>query len=137
MSKCSIQILMTFIVLSACLVFTMPLERVSAASHGHVVAMHMTASPANYSGTCPTTIKFPGWITVGGGPAEITYGVSRSDGGHGNGGRHNFEKPGTWHSPELTSWELGKPGQSFNGWVMIGSGTVKSNKATFHLHCSK
>jgi len=99
--------------------------------------MRVAANPANYSGTCPTTIKFAGFITVGGGPATISYGVFRSDGGHGKGGSHSFQHPGMWRSPELTAWSIGTPGHSVNGWVMIGSGNVKSNKAMFHMHCSK
>jgi hypothetical protein len=99
--------------------------------------MRLAANPANYTGSCPVTIKFAGFITVGGGPNTISYGVFRSDGGQSNGGSHRFDHPGSWHSPELTTWALGTAGQTVNGWVIIGSGNVKSNKAMFHVHCSK
>lgn len=137
MPKQITRFLLTLVFLIACLMLTAPQERVAAANGGHVSAMRLVASPGNYNGACPTTIKFAGWITMAGGPGKITYGVFRSDGGHGNGGSHDFEKPGVWHSPELTTWQLGAPGKTFNGWVTIGSGTVKSNRAAFHVHCTK
>ncbi|HLY61370.1 MAG TPA: hypothetical protein VKV95_11525 [Terriglobia bacterium] len=137
MTKQGVRFLLTLVFLGACLMLTAPQEKVAAANNGHVIAMHLAASPANYNGACPTTIRFGGWITMAGGPGKMTYGEFRSDGGHGNGGSHDFEKPGTWRSPELTKWELGGPGKTFNGWVMIGSGNVKSNRAAFRVHCTK
>lgn len=128
--------LVVLVVLGVCLVFTVPQESVSAASSGQVTRMGLAARPANYTGTCPVTIHFAGNITMNG-PGTMSYGVDRSDGAKGNGGSHTFERAGAWASPELTSWTLGAPGQNYNGWVMIGSGNVRSNKAMFHVHCRK
>ena len=139
MSQRSVSVLVVCFALVACVlcVAARASAPIPGANTGRLIEMRLAANPANYNGSCPTTIKFGGFITVCCGPNTVSYGVSRSDGGHGNGGSHNFQRPGTWRSPELTSWTLGRRGETFNGWVMIGSGNMKSNRAMFHLHCSK
>ena len=100
---------------------------------GRVTKMALRAEPANYAGSCPTTIQFNGQIWVDG-PNTIYYGVTRSDGAQGKGHNVVFKSGGTQEFLAYT-WRLGKPGENFEGWVEIGSGNARSNKAVFHVRC--
>jgi hypothetical protein len=101
----------------------------ASAAAGRVTAIRIGADPANYAGRCPVTINFRGELTVDG-PGTVTFGVTRSDGGHGPGGKLTFKGAGSQNVSD--SWQLGK---SLSGWVMFGSGNVRSNRATFRVTC--
>jgi hypothetical protein len=132
MSIRSRRILTTLVVLSACLVFMTP-QAGNSAEYGHVTEMQLRASPNHWSGACPVTINFNGSITVDG-PNTVTYGITRSDGGRGEGPQTlHFTGAGT--KPVHFTWRLGRPGMDFNGWAQIGSGNARSDQAEFHIHC--
>ena len=76
MSLRSRRILLTLVVLSACLVFTIP-QAGNSAQHGRVTEMRLEASPNDWHGGCPVTINFNGSISVDG-PNTVTYGITRS-----------------------------------------------------------
>jgi hypothetical protein len=134
MAKHGGRIIATLAVLSACLVFMTP-QAGNSTPYGQVTGMGLGASPNNWNGACPVTINFNGWIRTDG-PNTVIYGITRSDGGRGSG-------PQTLHFTRAESlkvhftWRLGKPGENYNGWAEIGSGTVRSNRAEFHLHCRR
>jgi len=134
MSLCSRRILMTLGVICACLVFTMP-QVGDSAGYGRITEMRLAASRSNYVGTCPVTINFHGSIQVDG-PNTVIYAVQRSYGGSGEGHQTlHFAAAGS--KPVHYSWTLGRPGQNFHGWVQIGSGNSRSDKAEFEIHCRK
>jgi hypothetical protein len=92
--------------------------------------MHLEAVPHSIqSATCPFTINFHGFIRADG-PLTMTYGINRSDGGHGNGGELHFQ--GASSIPVHFTWRLGAPGQTYNEWAQIGSGNME-----FHLQCRR
>jgi hypothetical protein len=132
MSLRSSRILATLVVLGACLAFMTP-QAGNSAPYGQITEMSLRASPNNWGGACPVTINFNGSITVDG-PNTVTYGITRSDGGKGEG-------PQTLHFTSAGSqrvhftWRLGAPGMNFSGWAQIGSGNMRSNKAEFQIHC--
>jgi hypothetical protein len=131
MSVRSRRILMTLVVLSACLVFMTP-QAGNSTPYGRVTEMRLGAHPNDWHGSCPVTINFHGTIFVDG-PNTVSYGVFRSDGARGPGGTLHFNSAGS-QSINFT-WRLGGPGMNFNGWAQIGSGNVRSDRAEFHLHC--
>ncbi len=102
-----------------------------AGARGHVTAMRLVARPNNYNGRCPVTIHFLGSVVVNG-PTSIEYGIMRSDGARARGERLNFAGAGSRRVGD--SWQLG---QSYSGWEMIGSGNMRSNRATFRVHCRR
>ena len=83
MSVRSRRILTTLAVLSACLVFITP-QAGNSSPYGRVTEMRLEASPNDWHGACPVTINFNGFIRVDG-PNTVTYGITRSDGGRGEG----------------------------------------------------
>ena len=128
------RILVTLSVLSACLVFFTP-QAGNSASYGKVTEMRLEASPNDWHGACPVTINFHGSITVDG-PNTVIYGITRSDGGAGEGKQTlHFAAAGT--KPVHFPWRLGSPGMNFRGWAQIGSGNSRSDKAEFQIHCRK
>jgi len=115
--------------LVVCLVFAAP-RTGSSTEYGHVTEMTLHSNPYKYHGACPVTVNFYGLIKVDG-PNTITYGITRSDGGHGPGQQKlHFAGPGQ-KSVHFT-WEVGR---DYNGWAQIGSGNARSNKAEFEVHC--
>jgi len=98
------------------------------------VSATLTATPTNYSGSCPAHIHFAGTITAPPGMTG-TYRIIRSDGG--TGPVTPFSGPST---PVTTDWQLGGSGlTSFTGWVAIRiltPGVVESNHASFTMHCT-
>ena len=134
MSLHSRRILMTLVVLSAWLVFMAP-HAGNTAPYGRVTEMRLEASPNHWGGACPVTINFNGSITVDG-PNTVTYGINRSDGGKGPGPQTlHFTSAGSKHV--RFTWRLGTPGENFNGWAQIGSGSMRSDKAGFQIHCRR
>ena len=92
-----------------------------------------------YSGRCPVTITFRGYIRVNG-PGTVTYHFERSDGGRGPDVTLEFDRPGM--KPVSTTWTLGDPSSlpSFEGFVEIRIVTphrMGSNKAKIHVKCTR
>jgi hypothetical protein len=129
MSQRTGRILVALIVVSACLVFMAP-QIGSSTEYGHVTEMTLHPSPFNYHGACPVTINFYGLIKVDG-PNTVTYGITRSDGGSGE-GKQTLHFAGAGQKSVHFTWRLGK---DYDGWAQIGSGNTRSNKAEFHIHC--
>jgi len=126
------RILVTLIVLIACLAFVAP-SLSNSSPYGQVTEMRLWAQPNNWTGPCPATINFNGFIRVDG-PNTVTYGITRSDGGKGK-GPQTLRFTGAGRKPVHFTWRLGKQGENYDGWVEIGSGNTRSNRAEFHLHC--
>jgi len=134
MSLRSRRILLTLLVLSVCLVFTTP-QAGNSAQYGQVTEMRLEASPNDWHGACPVTINFHGFIRVDG-PNTVTYGITRSDGGTGEGPQTlHFTAAG--QKPVHFTWRLGTSGMNFRGWAQIGSGNTRSDKAGFQIHCRR
>jgi len=126
--------LITLLVLSACLPFTLP-QAGDSAQYGHITEMRLRATPNNYDGGCPVTINFHGYIRVDG-PNTVIYAIHRSDGAAGEGKQTlHFTGPGS--KPVHFTWRLGSPGENFHGWAQIGSGNARSDKAEFEIHCHR
>jgi hypothetical protein len=134
MSSNSRRILVTLVVLSAWLVFMTP-QAGNSAPYGRVTEMRLHASPNDWHGGCPVTINFNGFIRVDG-PNTVTYGITRSDGGSGE-GRQTLHFTGAGTKPVHFTWRLGTPGMNFRGWAQIGSGNERSDKAEFEIHCRR
>jgi hypothetical protein len=132
MSQRTGRILVALVVVSACLVFMTP-QIGSSTEYGHVTEMTLHPSPFNYHGACPVTINFYGLIKVDG-PNTITYGITRSDGGSGE-GKQTLHFAGAGQKSVHFTWRLGQGHENYNGWAQIGSGNTRSNKAEFHIHC--
>jgi len=128
------SILMSLIVLSACLVFMLP-PAGNSAEYGHVTEMRLEATPSDWHGGCPVTINFHGFIRVDG-PNTVIYAITRSDGGSGQ-GQQTLHFNGAGSKAVHFTWRLGSPGENFHGWAQIGSGNTRSNKAGFQIHCGK
>ncbi len=96
----------------------------------------LSASPAAYSGKCPTTITFNGSITA---PkaGKLQYKFIRSDNANAPIQTLEFDKPGT--KPVSTTWTLGGPGlPEYEGWQAIQivyPQQVTSNRAVFKVKC--
>lgn len=134
MSLCIRRVLLTLIVLSACLVFMTPQAGMSA-KYGQVTEMRIQATPNDWHGACPVTIHFHGFIRVDG-PNTVIYGITRSDGGSGE-GRQTLHFTSAGSKPVHFTWRLGSPGENFHGWAQIGSGNTRSDKAEFQIHCRR
>ena len=134
MSLRSRRILMTLIVLSAWLVFMTP-QAGNSAPYGRVTEMRLAATPNNWGGACPVTITFHGFIRVDG-PNTVTYGIFRSDGGRGE-GQQTLHFAGRGAQQVHFTWRLGAPGMNSNGWAQIASGSMRSDKARFQIHCRR
>ena len=134
MSWRSRRILLTLLVLSACLVFTIP-QAGTSAPYGRVTEMRLTASPNDWNGGCPVTINFHGFIKVDG-PNTVIYAIHRSDGGGGE-GKQTLHFAGAGSKAVHFTWKLGAPGENFRGWAQIGSGNTRSDKAEFQIHCRR
>lgn len=134
MSLCVRRMLLTCVVLCACLVFMTPQAGISA-KYGQVTEMRLEASPNDWHGACPVTINFHGFIRVDG-PNTVVYGITRSDGGSGE-GRQTFHFTSAGSKPVRFTWRLGSPGENFRGWAQVGSGNTRSDKAEFQIHCRR
>jgi len=134
MTPLSRRIILTLVALSVCGILTTP-QAVNSSPYGRIVEMHLEAVPHNLeNATCPATINFNGFIRTDG-PNTVTYGITRSDGGRGEGGELHFTRAESLRVH--FTWRLGAPGQTYNEWEQIGSGTMRSNRAEFHLHCRR
>lgn len=135
MSSRSRRILLTLFVLIDGLVFMTP-RPADSARYGQVTEMRLEASPNNLNNAaCPVTINFHGFIRVDG-PNTVIYGITRSDGGRGE-GQQTLHFPAAGSKPVHFSWRLGTPGETFRGWAQIGSGNARSDKAEFQIHCRR
>jgi hypothetical protein len=99
---------------------------------GQVTRMQLRAVPREYHGPCPEVIRFIGEVTFDG-PGKMLYDIERSDGTkpeHGKG--LSFAGAGTKRVDD--TWEIRR---SYTGWEMLVSGDQQSNKADFHVECTK
>ena len=92
----------------------------------------LRADPANFTGRCPTTIKFIGTITS---PraGNVQYKFIRSDGANAPVQTLSFTAPGT--KPVSTTWTLGA---NYTGWEankIVYPQEAESNKANFKITC--
>ena len=97
------------------------------------VTATLTASPAAYSGNCPTTINFRGMITASE-AGRVQYKFIRSDGANAPVQTLIFAKAET--KPVSTTWTLGA---NYTGWEaikVIYPVSVESNKANFTVRCA-
>ena len=88
----------------------------SASGPFAVTHIGMTASPSSYSGTCPATVTFTGTMDVTA-PGTVTYFWEFSDGTQGTLQSLEFTAAGT--KTVSTSWAVGSPGQSLNGYARL------------------
>jgi len=104
------------------------------------ITARLRAIPANYSASCPATIKFEGTITVRNitrPPLNVQYRFTRSDGASAPVQTLTFDRDGSQRVS--TTWRLGVPGlPSFSGWQAISviyPQNVESNRANFTVQC--
>ena len=122
----------------------------SAASTVSNVTSTLSATPAGYTGKCPTVITFNGTIKVEGmidpkAPIEMGYVFLRSDGALGPVKFYTITAPGT--QTVSTAWTLGSASlPSFAGWEQLkayptghqGGFTFSfSDKADFKITCTR
>ena len=99
---------------------------------------YLEASPVEYVGHCPTTVKFYGTITVNA-PGAIEFVIKRSDGSYVAEPRTVFQDAGS-HPVEM-SWTVGNyyaATRVYNEWAQISvsqPNALLSNKATFQITC--
>jgi len=104
-----------------------------------VTGVSLTATPSDYKGPCPVTIKFDGKIAVDG-KGTVTYTFLRSDGATGPSYTLTFETAGS--KPVSTTWTLGGPGFTYAGWEAIAiqapiAQTPPAGQANFKVACSQ
>ena len=92
-----------------------------------------------YSGRCPVTITFRGYIRVNG-PGIVRYNFARSDGGVGPEYTLEFDRPGM--KAVSTTWMLGDAGSlpSFEGFVeirIVSPNRMGSNKGKIRIKCTR
>ncbi|HEV8483373.1 MAG TPA: hypothetical protein VGV87_07480 [Blastocatellia bacterium] len=97
-----------------------------------------TSGVLEYSGRCPVTITFKGYIKVNG-PGTVTYNFSRSDGGRGPDYTLVFDRSG--RKEVSTTWTLGNAVSlpSFEGFEEIrieSPNRMGSNRAKINIKCS-
>jgi hypothetical protein len=97
----------------------------------------LAAAPTEYSGACPTTIKFNGAITARR-AGRVQYKFVRSDDAFAPIQTLDFATPGT--KPVGIAWTLGGPTlPSYSGWEAIRivyPASLESNKAGFSIRCA-
>ena len=98
-----------------------------------------SAGVLEYSGRCPVTITFKGYIKVNG-PGTVTYNFARSDGGRGPDYTLVFDRSGM--KEVSTTWTLGDAGSlpSFKGFEeirIVSPNRMGSNKAKISIKCSR
>jgi len=134
MTRCGVLIVGTFFALAWGPVFLTAQTQMQHMQHkqqGHVTAMHLQAQPSNYNGRCPVTIHFVGSITSNG-PQTMEYRIDRSDGAKSGGERLTFNAAGSHRVTD--TWRLS---ESYAGWEMLGTGNMRSNRATFRVNCAR
>ncbi len=93
------------------------------------------AKPSTYLGPCPTTIEFVGTIFVSR-PGRVEYRWERSDGAM---GPREFVDIRSAGKGVTTTWQVGTPRRSFNGWqklhVLAPTGII-SNQASIQIKCN-
>lgn len=105
------------------------------------ITANLTATPANYSGACPTVIKFNGTITATGwAPTalkQVQFKFTRSDGALSPTQTLDFSS-GPPTRAVSTTWTLGGPGMTYTGWQAIHivyPQALDSNHADFSIKC--
>jgi hypothetical protein len=104
-----------------------------------VIGAKLEATPREYKGPCPVTIKFHGSIETNG-PGPVKYTFKRSDGA-----TDTIVKTLTFGTAPFhlaiaeETWTLGGPGMVFDGWEAIHiespNAGFLSNRAPFHIRC--
>ena len=122
------------LVILVVLLVGMPAQTGHSTPPSRITEIHLAASPANYTGNCPVTISFNGFIRADG-PLNGGGSFWRSDGAHGEFVPYNLNRAGEVGIHD--TWRLGSPGENFNGWEQFRTGNQRSNEAVFHLHCRR
>ena len=93
------------------------------------------AKPNTYAGPCPATIEFVGTIFVSR-PARVEYRWERSDGAMGPRESVDISSAG---KGVTTTWQVGTPHRSFNGWEklhVLAPNSISSNEAAVQIKCN-
>ena len=100
-----------------------------------VTKVVVIAKPTTYTGPCPTTIELVGTIFVSR-PARVEYRWERSDGAV---GPREFVDIRSAGKGVTTTWRVGTPRRSFNGWErlrVLSPNGITSNTATIQIKCN-
>jgi hypothetical protein len=101
-----------------------------------VVEVSLVADPANYTGPCPTTIRFHGTIRVQG-RGRVSHSFPRSDGARGP--VETIEADSASPATVETYWMLGRqPANPFEGWQVlqiVAPQPMTSERAAFRITC--
>lgn len=109
----------------------------STPSNFRVVKAVLRANPSDYANYCPTIITFRGRISAVGNSGRVSYKFVRSDGVSGplTTVKYIFEAA----KDVRMTWQLGRPGQTYAGWVAIQilePQKMKSKPAHFKIKCN-
>jgi hypothetical protein len=101
-----------------------------------VLEVSLVADPADYTGRCPTTIRFQGTIRVQG-HGRVSYSFPRSDGGRGP--AETIEVDSASPAAVETYWMLGRqPANPHEGWQalqIVAPQPMTSERAAFRITC--
>jgi hypothetical protein len=128
-------------VLSKLLFVAIILAAVRLPAGAVTITANLTATPANYSGACPTVIKFTGTVSATNWSAtalkQVQFKFTRSDGALSPTQTLDFSS-GPSSRPVSTTWTLGGPGMNYSGWEAIHivyPQALDSNHADFAIKC--
>ncbi|GAB6184170.1 hypothetical protein [Thermodesulfovibrio hydrogeniphilus] len=131
-----VKILIIFTISSSCV----PYSDQYRYSDNIIINANLNAFPKDYSGNCPTKIRFQGNITVRNilnSPLTVHYLFERSDGVKSSVYSHTFHRDGSFSVSH--EWILGRSYyEVINGWMrleIIEPYSVRSNKAYFKVTC--
>ena len=119
----------------ATIVLTGLVLAVAATQPNTVTRVVVSAKQNKYSGPCPTTIEFVGTIFVSR-PTRVEYRWERSDGVI---GPREFVDIRSAGKGVTTTWRVGTPRRSFNGWErlrVLSPNGITSNTATIRIKCN-
>ncbi len=121
----------------AMFVTTLAAALAAAAAYAQDYSASLAAVPTEYTGACPTTIKFNGAITARR-AGRVQYRFVRSDGATAPIQTLDFATPGT--KPVGITWTLGGPTlPTYSGWEavrIVYPTLLESNKAGFSIKCA-
>ena len=101
-----------------------------------ILGATLSAQPADYSGRCPTIVTFRGRIHATGGRGRVSYRFLRSDDAVAPIQAVEVGRP---ISQVETSWTLGGPATTFEGWQalqILEPQQVTSVPARFRIRCA-
>ncbi len=131
-----IKLLIIFSILNSCV----PYSDQYRYSDNIIINVNLNAFPKDYSGNCPTKIRFQGNITVRNilnSPLTVHYLFERSDGVKSSVYSHTFYRDDSFSVSH--EWILGsRYSEVINGWMrleIIEPYFIKSNRAYFKVIC--